>query len=79
MRDAPIVCASPFSSYWRCAYYRRVLHFIVKGGMLLVACLALVQKQDALHTDASLFILPRPVWYGCLVSPHLLELMLTSF
>jgi hypothetical protein len=79
MQDTPIVCASLFSSYWRCAYYRRVSHFITKGDMLLVARLALIQKRYVLHTDASLFILPPPAWYRSLVSLLLLELMLTSF
>jgi hypothetical protein len=40
MRDAPILRVSPFSSYWRCTYYRRVSHFIAKGDVVLVACLA---------------------------------------
>jgi hypothetical protein len=79
MQDAPIVRVSPFSTYWRRAYYRRISHFIAKGDGLLVAHLALIRKRDTLHMDVSPFILPLPVRYRILVPPHLWELRLTSF
>jgi hypothetical protein len=78
MQDAPLSRTSPFS-YWRCAYYRCISHFITKGDELLVAHLTLIQKQDVLQTDASPFILSRSAWYRSLVPPHLLELMLLRF
>jgi hypothetical protein len=59
MRDVPLLRVSPFSSYWRRAYYRHVLHFIAKGDELFVARLTLIRKRDALHMDLSPFILRR--------------------
>jgi hypothetical protein len=70
MGDTPLSRVSPFSSYWRHAYYRCVSHFIAKGDELLVASLALIQKWDALQTDTSPFILPHPAWYRSLVPPR---------
>jgi hypothetical protein len=78
MRDTSLH-ASPFSSYGRRAYYRCVSHFIAKGDEILVEHLTLIRKRNVLHTDASPFTLPHPTWYRSLVSPRLLELMLTGF
>jgi hypothetical protein len=74
MGDMPLVRASPFSWYWRRAYYRHMSHLIAKGDALVVEHLTLIRKRDV-----SPFILPRPAWYRCLVPPCLLKLMLLSF
>jgi hypothetical protein len=79
MRDVSLSHASPFYPYWRRAYYRHISHFIVKGGGLLVAHLILIGKRDALHMDASPFILSHPTRYRSLVAPLLLELILAIF
>jgi hypothetical protein len=55
MRDAPIVRASPFFSYWRHTDYRCISHVIAKGEELFVAHLALMRMRDALHTNTSPF------------------------
>jgi hypothetical protein len=79
MRDAPLVRTSPFSSYGRRAYYNHVSHFIEKGEALLVVHLSLIRKRDAIHMDASPFILPHPAQYRSLVTAHLQEPILTNF
>jgi hypothetical protein len=79
MCNAPLSWASPFSSYWKYAYYRRITHFIAEGDEVLVVHLALIKKRDALHTYESHFILPHPVWYRSLEPPRFLKLMLLNF
>jgi hypothetical protein len=93
MQDAPLSHVSPLSSYWRCAYYRRVSHFIAKGDELLVAHLAFYCKgrralSSAPRIDLKVrrtpygrapFILSHPAWYRSFVPPRLLELILTTF
>jgi hypothetical protein len=46
IRDAPLLCASPFSSYVRRAHIMCVSHFIEKGDGLVAVRLTLIQKQD---------------------------------
>jgi hypothetical protein len=72
MWDMQLLHASPLSSYWGCAYYMSISHFIAKDDELLIVHLALIRKRDVLHTDAYPFISPHPAWYRSLIPPRFL-------